>query len=275
MTNALTPLSVYILTFNSEKYLDALLSRVRPVADDLLVVDSGSTDATLAIATRHGCRVLHRPFDDFRSQRIFALDACRHRVVLMLDSDEVPDETFVSSLRDLKRRGFPEEAYEIKRNWFVMGRPVHCLYPVPSPDYVVRVVKKDVVAFDARSRTVHEQPFGHRTLGQVGGTVAHFTFESRAELYRKLDQYTTMAARDLVTLGQVPGPLKRWLLPPVVWAKWYLAKGGWKDGTVGWMLGAYAYRYTVVKLRKAKALERSADSEPAVRVFEARPADRF
>jgi glycosyltransferase involved in cell wall biosynthesis len=266
MTTAPTPLSVFLLTFNSEQYLDALLSRVRPLTDDLLVVDSGSTDGTLALAERHGCRVLYRPFDDFRNQRIFALDACRHRVVLMLDSDEVPDETFVASLHDLKQRGFPDDAYEIRRNWFVMGRPVHCLYPVPSPDYVVRVVKKDIVSFDDRSRLVHEQPFGHRTLGRVGGAVAHFTFGSKAELYRKLDQYTTLAARDLVTLNQVPGGLKRWLLPLAIWAKWYLVKGGYKDGSVGWMLGAYAYRYTKVKLRKARALTRQAsESVPAQR----------
>lgn len=252
-----TPLSVYILTHNSEKYLHPLLSRLSPVADDLLLVDSGSTDQTLAIAEQYGCRVLHRPLDNFRNQREFALRACAHNAVLMLDSDEIPDEALLDHLRELKRTGFPLDAYELRRNWFVMHRPVHCLYPVPSPDWVVRLVKKDRVAFDERSRTVHEQPHGHRNLGRLRGAVSHYTFESRAELYRKLDQYTTLAARDAVARGEVPNPLKRRLLPLAVWGKWYLAKGGWRDGRVGWLLGAYAYRYTAVKLEKARHLAAS------------------
>ena len=249
-----TPLSVYLLTHNSEKYLHPLLSRLRPIADDLLLVDSGSTDHTLAIAGQYGCRVLHRPLDNFRNQREFALRSCSHNAVLMLDSDEIPDEALLKHLGELKQSGFPLDAYELQRNWFVMHRPVHCLYPVPSPDWVVRLVKKDRVSFDERSRTVHEQPHGHRNLGRLRGAVSHHTFESRAELYRKLDQYTTLAAEDLVARGEVPGGLRRWLYPWAVWAKWYLAKGGWKDGRVGWLLGVYAYRYTAVKFQKLELL---------------------
>lgn len=248
------PLSVYVLTFNSEKYLHPLLSRVRPVADDLLVVDSGSTDQTVAIAERYGCRVLHRPMDNFRNQRAFAVENCQHRTVLMLDSDEIPDERFVQHLAELKTEGFPLDAYRFNREWYVMGRKIHCLYPVRCPDQVVRVVKKDLVRFDDRSRTVHERPFGHQTLGAVHGVVAHYTFETRAELFRKLDQYTALAANDWVAHHGRPSLAQRLLHPPAVWAKWYLLEGGWKDGRVGWVLGQYAFEYTVRKLRRASVV---------------------
>ena len=73
----MTALSAYILTFNSESHLAAILRKLAGTADELLIVDSGSTDRTLAIAQDHGCRVVHHPRTDFREQRDFAQAASR------------------------------------------------------------------------------------------------------------------------------------------------------------------------------------------------------
>jgi glycosyltransferase involved in cell wall biosynthesis len=138
----MTPLSIYVLTFNSEKYLSAILQAVAPLADDLLVVDSGSSDQTVAIATQCGARVLYRPFDDFRQQRDFAQQQCRHDHVFFLDSDEIPSPELVAHLQQLKQSGFQHDAYAIQRDWIVMGQQVHALYPVGCPDYPVRIIEK-------------------------------------------------------------------------------------------------------------------------------------
>lgn len=254
------PLSVYVLTHNSETYLDALLSQIAPVADELLIVDSGSTDQTAAIARRHGCCFIHRALDNFRDQREFALRTCRHRMVLMLDSDEIPDGELVAHIAQLKQHGFTHDAYQIQRHWYVRGRPVTCMYPVESPDWVVRLVNRDWVTFVGHSRMVHERPLGYRTLGRLRGAVAHYTFETPEVMERKLIRYSTLAARDLLELGVRPGRLHAVVYPPIVWAKWYVVKGGWKDGRLGWVIGRYVWRYVYRKFSVARRLSRA---EPA------------
>lgn len=264
-----TPLSVYVLTFNSEKYLDALLTSIAPVADELVIVDSGSQDRTQAIAEKHGCRFIYHALDNFRDQREFALRACQHRMVLMLDSDEIPDAEFVEHIAELKRTGFTHEAYRIKRNWFVMGQPVRCMYPVESPDWTVRLVDQERVTFLADSRMVHEKAVGYASAGRIRGSVSHYTFESRQELARKLKSYSALAARDLVELGVRPTLLHVLVYPPVVWAKWYFVKGSWKDGRLGWTLSRYVWRYVFRKFNGARQIHLMAGSaavagQPAV-----------
>lgn len=250
------PLSVYILTWNVDKFLDTLLSRLKPVADEILIVDSGSTDQTIPIAKQHGCRVIYRPLDDFRSQRNFALQSCRHAMVMMVDADELPDEPMLRHIQQLKQEGFTHDAYRFRRYWYVKGQPVTCIFPVVSPDWVVRLVRKEKVTFDTRSGTVHERPLGFSSAGLIEGALHHYTFGSDAEIQRKLEQYTTMAANDIVTLGQPASRFRQLWLPTAVWLKWYGAKGGWRDGWLGWKLGIYAYRYAAKRLAKAYAIRR-------------------
>ena len=143
-----TKLSFYVLTFNNEDLIGQVLSPMRQVADDILVLDSGSTDNTIDIAKRNGARILHRNLDDFRSQRQFALDNCMYDWVLSLDSDEVPDEEFPQVIGELKNRGFDDPtgtiAYRIKRKWIVMGKEVHAFFPIRAPDWPLLDVLKNI-----------------------------------------------------------------------------------------------------------------------------------
>ena len=91
-------LSVYILTHNSERLLEDVLQPLVAVADDLLLVDSGSTDATKDIAAKYGARVVHHPFVSFKDQRNFAHDTSLYDWVLAIDSDEVVSEEFVKEV---------------------------------------------------------------------------------------------------------------------------------------------------------------------------------
>jgi len=247
----MTPLSIYILTYNSDRHLEKVLSAAARMADDLLVVDSGSTDNTLAIAEQHGARIMHRAFDNFRAQRLFANSQCQHQTVMFIDSDEQPSEALITEVNALKSSGFGHDAYTVRRDWIVMGRIVHALLPVGCPDYPVRIVKKDQIDFTLN--TVHETPFGYTTLARIEAPLIHHTFEDKAELMRKLDLYTDLDARDIHDQGKPKNLLwiKQWTSPVGAFLKWYLRSGNWRDGRVGWILAIYAAAYTHRKYNKA------------------------
>src|SRR3982751_6868765 len=99
-------LSCYVLTLNSERRLAEVLSPLRDIADDLLVVDSGSSDRTLDIARSFGARVAFRAFDNFRDQRLFAERECAHDWILQIDSDEVVSAELAQEIRTLKDADF-------------------------------------------------------------------------------------------------------------------------------------------------------------------------
>jgi glycosyltransferase involved in cell wall biosynthesis len=252
----MTPLSIYVLTFNSEKYLSAILQAVAPLADDLLVVDSGSSDRTVAIATQCGARVLHRPFDDFRQQRAFAQQACLHDYVFFLDSDEIPSPELVAHIQQLKQNSFQHDAYAIQRDWIVMGQQVHALYPVGCPDYPVRIIEKNRVRLSQQA--VHEDFVGFGSKERIDCPIKHQTFHSMEEINRKLALYTDLDARDLVAMAHRKNfALRQWTSPLGAFFKWYVKSGNWKDGRVGLILGLYAARFAHHKYHKALQLRRT------------------
>lgn len=252
-------LSCYILTFNSEKYLASVIRPIRELIDDLVIVDSGSVDKTEEIAKEFGARFIVRRLDDFSEQRRFALDSCQYSWVLCLDSDEIPNETFVHSLAKLKKERFllnqkEVDAYKIKRYWIVLGQKIHSFYPIESPDYPVRLFNKDKVTFGKDGKSVHESPTGydHFNVGLVEGSVLHYSCNSIDELNQKMNLYTTLAAAELYKKEKKANWLSILSHPPFAWIKWYIMKQGWKDGLVGLILGKYAFDYTYQKYLKLK-----------------------
>ncbi|WP_287879285.1 glycosyltransferase family 2 protein [Aquitalea sp.] len=253
----MTPLSIYVLTFNSEQYLQAILHAVADLADDLLVVDSGSQDRTVEIAQQCGARVVYRKFDDFRQQRDFAQQQCRHDHVFFLDSDEIPSPELVAHIQQLKQKGFQHDAYAIQRDWIVMGKQVHALYPVGCPDYPVRIIEKNRVCLSEQA--VHEDFVGYRSRGRIALPIKHQTFHSMAEINRKLDLYTNLDASDLARMHTRKNfALRQWTSPVGAFFKWYVKSGNWKDGRVGLILGLYAARFAHRKYKKALQLLRTA-----------------
>lgn len=250
-------LSAYVLTRNSEKYLSQVLASVDRIADEIIVLDSGSTDRTAEI-TRHyaKARFIFSEFRNFRDQRICAAEYCQNDMILFLDSDEIPDTAFEESVLTLKKEGFRHDAYTITRRWIVLGREVHAVYPVVSPDDPIRIYNRTQASFES-SPELHEAPRGYRSVGRIGGTVKHVTFETAGEITRKTAFYSDIAANDLIKQRKNISLPVAFLMPLALFFKWYFLKKGFMDGRVGLRLARFAFDISKHKYEKARKMARA------------------
>lgn len=256
-----TPLSCYILTHNSERRLEQVLASIQQIADEIIIVDSGSTDQTLAIANRFGANILTRRFDNFRDQRIFAEDHCTHPWVLALDSDEVVSDALRQRLQQLKQTNFQPsgtkspDGFSIRRDWFFMGRQVRNFYPVRTPEFIVRLFQRERLSHRG-SRIIHEQlQLDGARIGQINEPILHYSCDSIDDLYAKIGLYTRLAAEDMHAKGEPSSWLKIYVYPWLIWARWHLLYGGWRDGAPGWILGKYVRDTVYLKYLKLKYLD--------------------
>lgn len=240
-------LSVCLLTYNSARLLRECVAPLVELADEIVVVDSGSTDATLDILREFGLLPLTRPYTTHGDQMNFAVDHAANDWVLCVDSDEVLDRETLTRIRELKQGlNDPSVAYRITRHWFIMGRAVHAFYPVSSPDYPVRLFNRNSSRFN--HVPVDDKAAGHRRSEIIPGSVRHDTFHTLHEVFHKLNGYTTRLNE---YRPAQPSLLRAFLSPPFAFLKWYFVKGSWRDGRVGLVAGVYATLYTFLKYFKS------------------------
>lgn len=254
MTSASGPkLSAYVLTRDSERLLAAVLAPLARVADEILVLDSGSSDGTLDIARAHGCRIEHRSFDNFAAQRQAAQTLCAHDHVLFVDSDEIMSDALVEAVLEVKRQSFPDPVYAFRREWYVMGRKVHGLYPVNSPDYPIRLLDRRRSDFLA-SAIVHEAPSNSERRAVLDAPLMHSTFPNKEDFGRKLAFYSSLHADTVLSWNKpIPSRANAALRAASAFCKWYLLKRLVLDGQAGFHCALYAARYTYLKYEHARS----------------------
>jgi glycosyltransferase involved in cell wall biosynthesis len=236
-------LSCYILTYNSERRLDQVLVSVRGLADEVVLLDSGSSDHTAQIADSHGARWHSRTFDNFREQRRHALSLCQFDWVLELDSDEVVSPALAAQISTLKAQGFARDgrvpdAYGIRREWYLLGQRIHCFYPSKCPDRPVRLFRRSKAGYE-RGAIVHEAVTGYARAEPIDEPILHYTCDSIDQMYAKVNRYTSLLAEEMRRAGVVGHPLKTLVMPWLLWLKFYIGRGGWRDGRLGWVHGRY------------------------------------
>lgn len=236
-------LSVCLLTHNSMRTLEACLPPAMAAADEMIVIDSGSTDGTIEHLRNRGIEPIHHPYQTHARQMNFAIEQATNDWVLCLDSDEYLSADCVSAINELKPAlADVTVAYRIERHWRVLGRSVRAMYPVSSPDRQVRLFHRRQVRFN--DQPVDDKAVGFRTKINLDGQVTHDTFFSVGEVFSKLNSYTGR----LVRYKDIPPSLLRAVLsPPFAFFKWYFRKGAYRDGSVGLVTAVYAALYSFMK----------------------------
>jgi len=245
------PLSAILITYNEAHDLPKALASLGGVADEIVVVDSGSADRTCEIAGQAGARVLRRAFTDFGDQKNFAASQATHDWVLSLDADEALSPELRAALTGWKQQPPRHAAYEINRRTNFLGGWIR--HSGWYPEYHIRLYRRDRASF---AGALHETVKSSEPAGRIEGDLLHFTVRTLGEHYAKLDVFTSKAAEDLYARGR-----RRWRGSMCFGAPWtvvqkFLFQLGFLDGYRGALIAWTAGRYVWLKYRKLGVLVR-------------------
>lgn len=221
------PLSVAIITLNAASQLEACLQSVR-FADDIVVVDSGSSDGTPALAERCGARVVQQEWLGFGPQKQFAVEAARHDWVLCLDADErVTPELQAAIENALKSPS--TAAFQFPRCNRFLGR--YLRHGEGYPDWSLRLFDRRQARWS--NDAVHEKVETQARIGKLNGDLLHDSAESLATYLTKQNRYTTLAAEMALAAGKRASFGRIALSPLVRFVKFYFIRQGFRDGLPG------------------------------------------
>lgn len=242
-------LSVAVITKNEEKRLPDCLRSVS-FADDIVVVDSGSTDRTVEIAKEFGCAVYIEAWKGYGPQKNSALKKCGNDWVLLLDADErVPAETAALITDILKAPS--ADAYTVKRKNYLHGRWLkHSGY---WPDRQIRLVNRKMGGFQA---AIHEKWTTEGRIEDLNAHIDHYAFSGYHDMLNTLNEYSTVIAKELYQSGRRVNALSPLLHGIGMFFKIYFIERGFLDGMDGFVTALTKAGGSFFKYAKLLELQR-------------------
>jgi len=245
-------LSVTVITKNEATDINAALESVA-WADEIVVVDSGSSDETVAIARRHTSRVVNREWPGYIAQKNYAASIASHDWILSLDADERVTPELAREIRDTIGGGSPKAAYRVPRVTWHLGRWIRSTDWYP--DYQTRLYDRRLAEWTGRY--VHEAVTVRGATGQLRGELQHFAYRDIADHLETMDRYTSYAAQQMFEDGRRAGLLQLAGHPPLAFLRNYLAHGGIRDGAAGFVVSAMNAYYVFLKFAKLWELQQA------------------
>ena len=228
-------ISAVIITHNEEENISKCLASLTGL-DEIIVVDSGSDDATIEIAKNHGANVIHQEWLGFGPQKKFAVAQAKNNWIFSIDADEYLTDESRSSIfsTDLTN---PKTAYSINRRSFFLGKEVK--HSGWNPDWVVRLFNRNEANFTGD--LVHERVTGFSTLNELDGLMFHNTYINLDDVKNKTKKYGL--------LGQKSRKKKKNRYLSATWSffRTYIIKAGFLDGLTGFRISIMNAKTTFIK----------------------------
>ena len=238
-------ISACIITQNEERNLPRALESLRGIADEIVVVDSGSTDRTEDIAREHGARFAYRKWTHYGEQKNHAAEIAASEWILSLDADEVLGSELQSALLEWKRRAPEFDVYEVARKTWYLGEWIR--HSGWYPDFKKRLYRKSSAEF---AGSLHESLQHEGKAGRLAGDLLHYTIHEFAEHEANVEKYSTLAARNMYEQGRRGWRGALWFATPWSFFHTYVVRLGFLDGYRGWLIARMAAK--TVRLKYAK-----------------------
>ncbi|MEK7129534.1 MAG: glycosyltransferase family 2 protein [Patescibacteria group bacterium] len=233
--------SIALAVYNEEENLERCLTSVVGLADEVIVVDGGSTDRTAEIAREFNAKVIktdNPPIFHINKQK--AISACTGEWILQLDADEVVSGELHKEIAHIISSNSEFAGYFIARRNYFLG---HWLRKGGQyPDYVIRLLRRGKGRFPCKS--VHEQIIIEGPIGQLRTPLLHYSYRTLAEYWKKADAYTTLTAQEMMK-SKVPKNIVswvryEWIKPTITFLSLFLRHKGFMDGIYGLLFAVFS-----------------------------------
>ncbi len=241
-------ISAVIITFNEEKKLGRCLESLGDLSNEILIVDSFSTDKTKEIALSFNARFIQHPFEGYIEQKNYALSLAKNDWVLSLDADEALSPEL---LRSIKENDFKFEAYTMNRLTNYAGKWIfHCGW---YPDKKLRLFKKSKANWggvNPHDKIITDVPIKH-----LKGDILHYSYDSVADHINQTNRFTTIAAKAAFEQGKRSNIFKIVTRPMFQFFRDYFLKLGFLDGISGFCVCSINALSAFLKYYKIRELE--------------------
>ncbi|MBI4861246.1 MAG: glycosyltransferase family 2 protein [Candidatus Riflebacteria bacterium] len=242
---SLPRISATVLTLDEERNIARCLGSLT-WADEIVVVDAGSTDRTVQIARQFTERIVHHPWPGFLAQRRFSFDLCREDWIMFLDADEWVPPELGAEIRQAICAGTGQSAFWIsRRNWFIDRWMDH----VWAPDLLLRVFRKGAASLEGNEPHIHVKLNPGFLAGTLSHQLLHQAYHSIADLCSKAGRYSDQFAESDAT-DSLYSPAKLVLSPLVSMLKLYIWKRGFLEGAHGLVVAWISAHYHFLKYAK-------------------------
>ncbi len=247
-------LSAVIIACNEAHNITRCLASLQGLPDEIIVVDSGSTDGTTEICTSAGCRVIQKTFTGYGEQKQFAVDAATNDWVLSIDADEEVTPALREEIRSLlSGDSVPFNGYYIPRDLVYLGR--HMRFGGTSGERILRLFNRKYGRFDGAR--VHEKVEMQGETGRLEGKLLHFSYRDLANQFDKISRYATVSAGELAEKGKRYPGIWVGLKFTFTFITYYLIKGGLFDGYPGFMWALMRAVYASQKIARTIEIRKS------------------
>lgn len=256
------PLSVYYITQNEELRLPESLAKVIGWVDEIIIVDSGSTDKTQEIAESAGARFVHNDWQGFACQKAFAASLCRNDWVLDLDADEVLSEELVANIKTLFGKPVPGDVAGYRMRWVLSPpKPGHP-FKYDRSKNILRLYNRKKAAIEAEENSNNDRPqVKEGKVCYLKGDVLHRTLISLEQMEKKYCQLSSEQARFLVVKDRKITSGRLFAEFPLKFLKYYVVRGQFRNGWFGLSTAITAANRNFMRLAKAKEMQVLAELE--------------
>jgi glycosyltransferase involved in cell wall biosynthesis len=242
----MTPVSVYILTYNEEDKIEEAVKSVL-WADEVVVFDSFSEDRTVEIAEKLGARVVQAPFEGFGKLRIDAVASTKNDWIFSLDADERCTPEAMEEIRRIVEAGGPEEAWFVpRRNYFMGKRIKYCGW---YPDYrQPQLFKRGALTY--HDDLVHEGYTINSTVGYMKNSINQIPYKDLSQLVSKMENYSSLGARKMLKDGRRGSMAGAFIHGLAAFLKVFVFKLGFLDGWAGFIIAFSGFEATFYRYAK-------------------------